>query len=69
MEWILYIVYSLKSFELKAELEYHRSQIMRIRVHGSKGSILIKNDYPMLKATNTKRGIKWKIREGNERRK
>jgi len=64
-EWKLDITYGAKPFRLKAELEYHSAQIMRIRVHGSKSSLLLENDYPMLKLMNSKKGIKWKIREGS----
>jgi hypothetical protein len=64
IEWELYITYDTKPYKLKAALEYHSSQIMRIRVHGIKSTLLLENDYPTIKASNGKRGIKWKIREG-----
>lgn len=64
IEWDLYLTYELKPYKLKAVLEYHSSQIMRIRVHGIKSSLLLENDYPIIKSANGKRGIKWKIIEG-----
>jgi hypothetical protein len=64
IEWDLYLTYDTKPYKLKAILEYHSSQIMRIRVHGIKSTLLLENDYPIIKAANGKRGIKWKIREG-----
>jgi len=38
---------------------------MRIRITGEKRSLLLENDYPLLKMGKNKRGIKWKIREGS----
>ncbi|GAB2841407.1 hypothetical protein [Ferruginibacter profundus] len=64
-EWELNIEYNLKPYKLKAELEYHSAQIMRIRVHGIKSSILLENNYPILRLAKNKRGIQWKIREGS----
>ena len=64
MEWDLPITYSQKPYTLKAVVEYESSQIMRIRVHGKKGSLLLECNYPLLKAGNSKKGINWKIREG-----
>jgi hypothetical protein len=64
MEWTLQITYGIKPFKLKAELEYHSDQIMRIRVHGSKSSLLLENNYPAQRMAKSKRAIQWKIREG-----
>lgn len=64
MEWELNITYHLKPYNLRAELAYHSTQIMRIRVHGMKGSLLLENNYPSIRLTNSKRGIKWHIKEG-----
>ena len=64
MEWDLHITYGLKPFTLKCVVEYHSNQIMRIRVNGSKRSLLLENNYPFLNQTNSKKGIQWKIREG-----
>jgi hypothetical protein len=63
MEWNLNISYGLKTYKLKAELVYHSEQIMRIKVHGSKSTILLENNYPYQIKKN-KRGIQWKIKEG-----
>jgi hypothetical protein len=64
MEWTLHISYGLKPFNLKAVLEYESSQIMRIRVHGKKSTILLENNFPLLHGGKSKKGIKWQIREG-----
>ena len=37
---------------------------MRIRVNGSKTSLLLENNYPLLNHTKSKKRIEWKIREG-----
>ncbi|MFZ1528245.1 MAG: hypothetical protein WAT19_05830 [Ferruginibacter sp.] len=63
-QWELYIYYGAKDYKLKADLEYHSSQIMRIRVHGKQSSILLENNYPLLQLAKSKKGIQWKIREG-----
>jgi hypothetical protein len=65
MEWTLQITYGVKPFKLRAELEYHSDQIMRIRVHGSKSSLLLENNYPAQRMGKSKRAIQWKIREGS----
>lgn len=64
MELDLNITYKLKSYNLKAKLEYQSEQIMRIRVWGLKGSILFETNYPLLKHTESKKAIQWKINEG-----
>ena len=64
MEWELYVTYVLTPYILKAVLEYNSHHIMRIRVYGVSSSLLMENDYPSIKFGNSKRGIKWKIREG-----
>ena len=63
-EWTLHITYHLKPYNLKAVLEYHSTQIMRIRVHGTKSALLLENNYPAISATKSTRGMKWKLREG-----
>ena len=56
------VTYGSVPFKLNAEIEYHSSQIMRIRVYGSKNSILLSNNRPMLdRITVAKKGILWKI--------
>jgi len=64
-EFTLHVTYQLKSYALKAIVEYESNQIMRIRVTGTKRSLLLENNYPLLKNTNSKKGIQWKIREGD----
>lgn len=64
MEWDLHITYGLKPYSLKATVEYHSNQIMRIRVNGITRSLLLENNYPLLRLAKTKKGIQWKIREG-----
>jgi hypothetical protein len=64
-EWELQVSYKLKQFKLKTQLEYHSDQIMRIRVFGKAGSLLLENNYPAHSKTKSTRGLKWKIREGS----
>ena len=59
------LVYGRTPFKLGAKIEYHSAQIMRIRVYGKHNSILLENNFPLLNATNSKKGIKWKLREGS----
>jgi len=66
-EWTLHIRYSGKEYQLRAVMEYHSAQIMRIRVFGTTDSILLENNYPTLAATKNKRGMQWKIREGENK--
>jgi hypothetical protein len=64
MEWTLYLQYKRSKFEQKATVEYSSRQVMRIRVHGSRTTLLLQNDYPAIRFANSKKGVKWKIREG-----
>ena len=64
MEWVLHITYGKTPFDLRATVEYESSQIMRIRVHGTKSTILLENNFPLLHGGKSKKGIKWQIREG-----
>ena len=64
MEWILHLSYKGKAFKQKAVIEYKSRQIFRILVDGSKDSLLLENDYPGIRFTNSKRGVRWKIRKG-----
>jgi hypothetical protein len=64
MEWILQISYGKKHYELKSVLVYHSNQILRIRVHGEKSTLLLENNYPLMLIAK-KRGIKWQIKEGS----
>src|SRR5690242_11201601 len=65
MEWELHIRYKKTKFVQKATVEYASRQIIRIRVSGSKQGLLLENNYPGIRFTNSKRGVKWKIKEGN----
>ncbi len=64
IRWTINITYGRTAFVLPADLEYHSAQIMRIRVHGKHNSLLLENDFPSLRATKSKKGIHWKIKEG-----
>ena len=65
MDWKLFVRYGNTSFQLDAKIEYESSQIMRIRVFGKAGSILLENNYPIIQFANSKKGIQWKLREGS----
>ena len=52
MEWNLNITYGLK-----ATVEYHSTQIMRIRINGNTRSLLLENNYPLLHAAKTKKSV------------
>lgn len=64
IEWNLRVSFGGKPHTLKATLEYHSNQIMRIRVQGRLNDLLLENNYPALMAANSKKGVQWKIREG-----
>lgn len=65
IQWSLPVYYKAKPKHIKAVLEYHSRQIMKIRVYGKKGSFVLQCDYPMIRFANSKRGVKWKIIEGS----
>ena len=62
--WTIHVHYETKEYDLQAVLEYHSEQIMRIRVKGKHNDLLFENNYPTLKALNSKKGIQWKLKEG-----
>jgi ribosomal protein S7 len=64
MEWTLYLQYKRSKFQQKATVEYSSRQVMRIRVHGSRTTLLLQNDYPAIRFANSKKGVKWKILQG-----
>ena len=64
MEWDLYLSYKRTKFIQKATIEYKSKQVIRIRVQGKHSSLLLQNDYPAIRFANSKKGVKWKIREG-----
>ncbi|MCB9056740.1 MAG: hypothetical protein H6549_12865 [Chitinophagales bacterium] len=63
-EWELIVRFGRTVHGIKAQLEYESAQIMRFRVWGTKGSMLLENNYPTLFNGKSKRGVQWKIREG-----
>lgn len=63
MEWDLRLEYKNTKFIQKAKLEYKSKQIIRISVQGSKSALLLQNDYPAIRFTNSKRGVRWKVIE------
>lgn len=65
MEWELSIRFKTSYFNLKAVLEYKSNQIIRIRVHGTKRTLLLETDMPLAKLAGSKKAIKWKLREGS----
>lgn len=64
MEWELKLKYKGVWYKQKAAVEYSSRQILRIRVLGKHGSLLLRNDYPAIRFTNSKKGVKWKMEEG-----
>ena len=65
MEWLLVLNYKSTKFKQKATVEYKSRQVIRIRVAGTKSSLLLQNDYPAIRFGKSKRGVKWKIKEGS----
>ncbi len=63
MEWDLHLAYNKTKFIQKAKVEYKSKQILRISVQGSKSALLLQNDYPGIRFTNSKRGVRWKVLE------
>ena len=64
MEWELHLKYKTTKFIQKATVEYSSRQVIRIRVIGMKSTLLLQNDYPAIRFAESKKGVKWKIREG-----
>lgn len=62
-EWTLSIHYKGAYRDIKAEVIYESAQIQRIKIHGSKSTITLQNNYPMAKLS--KKGIQWKLIDGN----
>lgn len=63
MEWDLRLSYKNTKFIQQAKVVYKSKQIIRISVQGSKSSLLLQNDYPAIRFTNSKRGVRWKVLE------
>ena len=65
MDYELQVRYGVTAYTLKATIVYNSSQVMRIRVYGKHGSLLLENNYPTLQHTNSKKSMQWKLREGH----
>ena len=52
MDWEIKVKYGKSSFVLQAEKVYESAQIMRIKVYGKKGHVLLENNYPFLQFSN-----------------
>lgn len=63
MDWLINIKFGAATHSLKAEKIYHSDQVMRIKVYGKKGFLLLENDYPFVQLKNSKKAIKWKVKE------
>ena len=63
-EWTLNIDFNNKVYNLRAIVEYEDREIIRIRLYGSKRTLLFENDYPMIHNSSATRGVNWKFVEG-----
>ncbi len=63
MEWKLRLEYKKTKHYKTATVEYKSRQVIRIRVEGSKDSILLQCDYPAIFFSNGKKAVKWKVIE------
>ena len=54
MDWEITAAYKGKNYTLEAEKIYESNQVMRIKVYGHRGFIILENDYPYLLFTNSK---------------
>lgn len=63
MDWEIKVKYGKSSFVLQAEKVYESTQIMRIKVYGKKGHILLENNYPFLQFSKSNKAISWKVKE------
>lgn len=62
MDWEVYIQYKGATHKLLAEKVYESNQVMRIKVYGKTNFILLENDYPFILFKNSKKAIKWKLK-------
>jgi hypothetical protein len=62
MDWQVQAYYKGKNYNLAAEKVYESDQVMRIKVYGKKDFILLENDYPFILFKNSKKAIKWKLK-------
>lgn len=63
MDWEIKVKYGNSAFTLQAEKVYESVQIMRIKVYGNKGHILLENNYPFLQFSKSNKAISWKVKE------
>jgi hypothetical protein len=63
MDWEVNIKYGNTRYKLDAEKIYESAQVMRIKVHGNSGYIILENDYPFLVFKGSKKAIKWKLKD------
>ena len=63
MDWEIKVKYGNSAFKLQAEKVYQSTQIMRIKVYGNKGHILLENNYPLLQFNRSNKAISWKVKE------
>ncbi|MDB5275442.1 MAG: hypothetical protein JWR61_397 [Ferruginibacter sp.] len=60
MQWVIDVSYNSKQYLLKADLEYKDDQIVKIRVHGMTGSVLLETEYNRFYEGK----LSWKFLEG-----
>ena len=63
-EFEFQVRYGTSIHKLKAKIEYHSAQIVRIRVQGSFRSMLFESNFPVWRVAKGSKPIKWQIREG-----
>ena len=65
MEFEIFISHNLHPYTLKVYLFYNSNQLMRYKVFGKKGFIVLQNNFPFLQSTKKQRSkISWKLIEG-----
>lgn len=65
VEWEFTLIYKARPYKLKAVVEYISKQILRIRVYGTKKSLLLQTNYSEIYFRKSQRGaIRWYIKEG-----
>jgi hypothetical protein len=62
MDWEVKAHYKGRGYMLQAEKVYESDHVMRIKVYGKTDFILLENDYPFLLFKNSKKAIKWKLK-------
>lgn len=64
MEWEFPIHYKAATPTIKAVVEYKSKTLIRVRVHGRRSTLLVESDYPAILFSQSKKGVRWKLREG-----